>query len=421
MKSTVIIVFWIVSLASAWAQQPCRTQVFDKLIHSLQVHVADQLMSIPCIEAGSDQQIEISFDALSPQAVRYAYSIVHCNADWTPSTLSQIEYLDGFQGIPIDDFANSMTTTVEYVNYQFRLPNEEVHFKVSGNYAVRVYPEDEPDQTAFVACFSIVEPLVSISGQIRGNTDIDTNAGHQQVDFSIWQKRFPITHPQSDLKIRVTQNNRTDNVVTDLVPTLISNDQIDYTNNRKLIFEAGNEFRRMEFLSTKYNGMHVEGISFHNPYYHLDLQTDRSRQMVTYQYDQDQDGRYFIHCSGCDDPDLEADYFVVHFALASDPLPPGKLYIAGELTQQQFSEPYEMHYNPESQRYEHYLMLKQGNYNYQYLFVPDGETKGRTVLTEGDFYQTENEYTIYVYYRPIGARFDRLIGVSTLKNQIQLY
>ena len=135
MKSTVIIVFWIVSLASAWAQQPCRTQVFDKLIHSLQVHVADQLMSIPCIEAGSDQQIEISFDALSPQAVRYAYSIVHCHADWTPSTLSQIEYLDGFQGIPIDDFANSMTTTVEYVNYQFRLPNEEVRFKVSGNYA----------------------------------------------------------------------------------------------------------------------------------------------------------------------------------------------------------------------------------------------------------------------------------------------
>ena len=177
----------------------------------------------------------------------------------------------------------------------------------------------------------------------------------------------------------------------------------------------------MEFLSTKYNGMHVEGISFHNPYYHLDLQTDHSRQMVTYQYDQDQDGRYFIHCSGCDDPDLEADYFVVHFALASDPLPPGKLYIAGELTQQQFSDPYEMHYNPESQQYEHYLMLKQGNYNYQYLFVPEGETKGRTVLTEGDFYQTENEYTIYVYYRPIGARFDRLIGVSTLKNQIQLY
>ena len=421
MKSTVVFVFWIVSLASAWAQQPCRTHVFDKLIHSLQVHLADSPMSIPCVELGSDQQIVISFDALSPQAVRYAYSIVHCNADWTPSTLSQIEYLDGFQGVPIDDFANSITTTVEYVNYQFCVPNEDVRFKVSGNYALRVYPEDEPDQTAFMACFSIVEPVVSISGQIRGNTDIDTNAGHQQVDFSIWQKRFPITHPQSDLKIRVTQNNRTDNVVTDLVPTIISNDQIDYTNNRKLIFQAGNEFRRMEFLSTKYNGMHVEGISYHNPYYHLDLQPDLSRQMVTYQYDQDQDGRYFINCSGCDDPNLEADYFVVHFALESDPLPPGKLYIAGELTQQQVAEPYEMHYNTESRRYEHYLMLKQGNYNYQYLFVPDGETKGQTVLTEGDFYQTENEYTIYVYYRPIGARFDRLIGVSTNKNQIQIY
>lgn len=86
--------------------------------------------------------------------------------------------------------------------------------------------------------------------------------------------------------------------------TILEN-QISYTNNQNLIFPAGNEYRRMEFLSNKYNGMHVESISFHNPYYHVELMTDYRRDQSSYQYDQDQDGRFFIRCSNCNDPDTE--------------------------------------------------------------------------------------------------------------------
>lgn len=400
------------------AEAPYFTRMESSSVKTLQVKVAGQLFAEPYLAMGSDEQMEISFDVLGAEAERYAYTIIHCDADWNPSSLSPIEYLDGFQGLAIEDFANSSATTVQYVNYRLLLPNEEVEFKVSGNYAVRVYREDQPDETAFIACFSLVEPLVHITGEIRGNTDIDTYQTHQQLSFSINHKNFPITYPQSDLKIRVCQNRRRDRVVRDLTPTSIRAGEIDYTNNRSLIFDAGNEYRRFEFLSNKYNGMHIEGYSFHNPYYHVDLAMDGNRGAAPYEYDQDQDGRFFIRCSNCNDPDTEADYYIVHFTLAEAYLPGGQVYLSGDLLNNRIDETSRMTYNAASQCYEKSLLLKQGSYNYQYLFLPEGESQALTAPLEGNYHQTENEYTIYIYYRPIGARYDRLIGLASLKNEM---
>ena len=162
--------------------------------------------------------------------------------------------------------------------------------------------------------------------------------------------------------------------------------------------------------------MHVESISFHNPYYHVELMTDYRRDQLSYQYDQDQDGRFFIRCSNCNDPDSEADYYIVHFTLAMDLIPDGNVYLNGELYNNVLDEKSKMGYNPETHQYEKSVLLKQGSYNYQYLFVPNGQTVGQTGPIEGNFFQTENEYSIYVYYCPMGARYDRLIGVTSIRN-----
>ena len=403
------------------AQVKYFTNVNSKQIKTLQVKVVGEMISEPYIALGGDDRIEINFDGLGSGYTRYAYNIIHCNSDWTQSQLAPIEYINGFQGMTIDDFANSLGTTTQYSNYSLLLPNEDIQFKISGNYAVQVYKDDNPDQIIFTACFSVVEPLVSISASVSGNTDIDTNQSHQQVSFSVNTRNFPITYPQTDLKIFVYQDNRRDNAVTGLQPMSILENQISYTNNRNLIFPAGNEYRRMEFLSNKYNGMHVENISFHNPFYNVELMTDYKRADQNYQYDQDQDGRFFIRCSNCNDPDTEADYYIVHFTLACDELPGGNVYLNGELFNNVLDDNSKMAYNPETNQYEKAVLLKQGSYNYQYLFVPTGSTVGETGPIEGNFYQTQNEYNIYVYYRPMGTRYDRLIGVTTVKNAMQVF
>jgi hypothetical protein len=377
------------------------------------VSLAGQPSAAPVIELHGDKQVEIHFDALDQNAYRFAYSIEHCDADWNPSPLIPVEYLNGFTGLTINDFANSIATTTSYTNYRLLLPNDEVQPKLSGNYAVRIYRENEPNKVLLTACFSVAEPLVGISAEITGNTLTDFNQAHQQVNIGIDYKNLPLVQPQTDLKIFVYQNRRRDNAVTHLRPTTILAHRLMYDQNRALIFEAGNEYRRIEFLSHTYNGMGVDNIRFYNPFYHVTLLADQPRSHRTYQYDEDQNGRYLIRCSRCNDPDTEADYAIVHFSLRSDPLPGGSVHLLSAIYNNVLDERSQLYYNADAGAYQKDILLKQGNYNYQYLFVPDNKSRGETAPLEGDYYQTENEYSIYVYYRPFGSRYDRLVGMET--------
>ncbi|GHV50738.1 DUF5103 domain-containing protein [Bacteroidia bacterium] len=400
----------------AYAQETRRTAVHNEQINTLQVHISGEPQSVPLIGLNNGKQVEISFDAFGHDYNRFAYSVEHCDAGWTPSTLSPIEYLDGMPGLTIDDFAGSTATTAQYTNYRLLLPNDEVRLKVSGNYAVRIYRENNPNEVLLTACFSVAEPLVTVTADVTGNTLIDFNKAHQQVNFSIQLQNFPVAYPQTDLKIFVYQNRRFDNAVTNLNPTAILRDRIVYEQNRSLIFEAGNEYRRFEFLSSTYNGMNVDNIRFHNPYYHVTLLADQPRSPLAYRYDRDQNGRFLVRCSRCSEPSTEADYYFVHFALQTAPLPGGSLYLLSDIYNNVLDERSKVDYNPETRQYEKHVLLKQGNYNYCYLFVPGGQTRGQTAPIEGNFFQTGNEYGIYVYYRPFGARYDRLIGQLTINN-----
>ena len=411
------IIIFLMMCICVGAQETFRTQIFRDDVKSLEIKVKGELISTPYIELNSENPLEITFDALHRSSGRFAYSVFHCDADWKKSVLIPIEYMRGFQHIAIEDFANSINTTTHYTNYKLLLPNEDTQFTVSGNYVIQVYEEDTPDKIVFTACFSIVEPLIEIEASVNSNTDIDYNKEHQQVEFTINKKNLAITYPQTDLKIFVSQNNNPNDVRTNLQPMAITDRQLQYRHNRNLIFEAGNEYRRIEFLTHRYEGMGVEEIGFYSPYYHITLVQDRLRANRAYLYDQDQNGRFFVRCSGCEDPDTEGDYYIVHFSLASEFLTGGNVHISGDLFNNVINDNSRMEYNAEAEAYEKSIMLKTGLYNYQYVFVENGETTASPRITEGSFYETENEYTIAVYYRPMGGRYDRLIGVRNISSK----
>ncbi|MDR1223732.1 MAG: DUF5103 domain-containing protein [Tannerella sp.] len=400
------------------AQETYRTEIFRDHIKSLEIKVEGELISSPYIELKGEKRIEITFDALHRSSGRYAYSVIHCDADWKKSVLSPIEYMNGFQQVTVNDFANSINTMTHYTNYKICFPNEDTRFTMSGNYAVQVYEEDNMENIILTACFSLIESLIDIEASVSGNTDIDFNREHQQIDFTIYPQNLNIVYPQNDLKIFVYQNNNRNDVRTDIQPMTVTGEQIQYTHNRKLIFEAGNEYRRIEFLTHRYNGMGVEETGFYNPYYHATLFREKKRAKTSYLYDQDQNGRFFIRCSECQDPDTEADYYVVHFSLASEPMSEGDVYITGELFNNINDHRNRMEYNAETGAYEKAVMLKLGLYNYQYAFMGKGGAQTTLKETEGNFFETENEYLIAVYYRPAGARYDRLIGAKSVSNSL---
>ena len=390
-----------------------RTEVYNPHIHTVQVIANNDYMAPAVIRLCEGETVEISFDHLTHDYHRYQYVLTHCNADWTPSDLSETEYLDGFNDNPIEDHDISVNTTLPYTHYRLTFPNDQVRPKLSGNYRLLVYDDAEgKNKPAFSTCFRILEKEVNISAQVSSDTEIDRNKNHQQVSFSIQHKGYPIRNPQNEIRVHVLQDNRTDNEVTNLQPSYVGPDQLRYEHNRALIFPAGNEYRRFEMVSTRYASQGVESIRYHAPYYHVTLQPDLPR-LLNYSYDQDQNGRFVIRYDEAVDNNTEADYFFVHFSLLwENPLTEGKFYLQGAFTYDDFNEENLLKYNPETHAYECARLLKQGAYNYQYLYVTPGSTVGSTAQAEGNFYETENEYLILVYHRPFGERYDRLIGMQ---------
>lgn len=392
-----------------------RTEVYAPHIQTVQVVANNDINAPAVITLGSNDYIELSFDELSHEYHRYQYVLSHCNADWSASDLSDIDYLDGFNNNPIEDYETSINTTMPYTHYRLTLPNNEVRMKLSGNYLITVYDDSDTSKPVFKTCFRVLDKQVSVSATVSSDTEIDRNKGHQQVSFNVRHRGYNIRNPQQEVKIQVMQNGRTDNMVTGVLPTYVGPDELRYTHNKALIFPAGNEYRRFEIVSTRYANIGVESLQFHDPYYHATLFPSDPRTR-NYSYDEDQNGRYLIRYDDATDNEIEADYFFVHFSLPwEDPFMDGKLYLQGEFTYDNFNRQTEMKYNKETYAYESVQLLKQGAYNYQYLYVPNGSTKGETGPVEGNYYETENEYLILVYARPFGERYDKLIGMQQVR------
>lgn len=390
--------------------------VFVNNLKSMQVKPNGEWDQPPVMLLARGQYMEITFDDLQHNFVRYTYRITHCNSDWTRSDLLVSEYMDGFEENRLEDYEQSMTTEMDYNHYRLTIPNDDVRLLVSGNYIVDIYGEDDEDEPVARACFSVVEPRVGIDISVSGNTDIDTYESHQQVSFSINYSGMQVKNPSSDFKPVVLQNRRWDNHVRDIMPTYMPINKLIYEHVNALIFDAGAEYRRFEILDRHTPTMRVDRMQYDGDYYHAILFEDELR--TAYFFDHDQDGHYFVRHFDDDNNETESDYFYTHFSLKMPALPGGDVYINGELTNNRISEEYKMEYNLIDHCYEIVLPLKQGAYNYQYLFVRDGETVGHTGPCEGNFHQTENEYIIYVYYRDFGDRYDRLVGFQQIKTTL---
>lgn len=402
-KPLIASIFVLCSLTTK-AQQ---TASYLQSIKSVQVQVNGLWGEPPVMAMGSSNYVLISFDDLQHDYVRYTYRITHCDADWNKTDIFEGDYMKGMNGTNrLENYSQSMNTETEYNHYTLQLPNKDVKLLLSGNYLVEFF-EDGDEEPVAQACFSILEPRVGIDVSVSGNTDIDTRKSHQQVSFDLNFPNYAVVNPEEEFKPVVVQNRRWDTRVSGIKPSYIKTNKFVYNYNRSLIFPAGNEYRRFEIIDRRVPMMNVDRIYRERRDYHAQIYTDKPR--TTYLYDQDQDGRYYVRNEYDSEIDTESEYIYTHFTFKSPRLPGGDLYLNGDLTDNSFDAYYQMEYNDAEQQYEIVLPLKQGSYNYQYLLV-DEDGKGHTDLTEGNFYQTENEYYVYIYHRAFGERYDRLVG-----------
>lgn len=408
MKLLISICLIVLTPLCAFAQ---RNEVLAPNIRSLTV-VADQnWQSMPVVQLGGS--IEIGFDDMTHTYHRYAYKIQPCNADWTVNDqLFESDYIRDFSSDNIiEDVKESLLTTKEYTHYKFNISG----ILLSGNYLVTVYDNNDNDDPIIKAYFMVAEPKeksMGVSLSATTNTDASINQTDQQISMEVSFDNYNVSQPESQIKTVVLQNGQWHDARVNLKPQYIMAGKLRWEHNRGLIFPAGNEYHKFEILQTDVASMGVDHISWDSVEYHAYPFINTPRPY--YVYDEDADGAFLLRNSDNYNAENESDYMLVHFQLQCPEVKGADVYVNGWFTNDRFLPEYKMNYNPNSQRYEAVIPLKFGYYNYQYLMTSaDGQIS--RLPYEGNFYQTENRYQAFVYYRPLGGRYDRLVGYNELK------
>ncbi|MEA3445801.1 MAG: DUF5103 domain-containing protein [Bacteroidota bacterium] len=390
--------------------------IYNESIHSVQIYKSDDVLSLPVIGLNSSDKLLLSFDDLANESKDYYYRIIHCTSDWEDSRLSYYDYIDGFEENQISDFRFSFNTFRNYCHYDLLLPNKDVQFKVSGNYLIKVYGPGSEDLPVFTHRFMLFEPLVYIDAIAKRSTILDEMNSHQEIDFSI-KSQITINDPYRELKVVLMQNGRRDNCIDKLQPKFIRNNELLYDLESENSFAGGNEFRFFNCKDVEFKSQGIDIIRYEKPWFYFDLEKDQRRRFKVYFFGEDINGKYKIDMADAYETEIEADYVYVKFSLAYDaPVVNGDIYVFGALTAWGFNKNNKMKYNFDDKCYELTMLLKQGYYNYCYAFLKDGQQAANTGYIEGNHYETENDYQIFVYLKENSSRYEKLIGFSSVNS-----
>jgi hypothetical protein len=392
-------------------------QVLDDNIRSVQLLLTDDPMLLPIVHLYTENaSLWLRFDHMGDELKDYKYTLQHCNSDWQPSDLDDNEYIDGFTDDRISTVSSSFNTLAQYTHYALGLPNKNMRWTKSGNYLLKVFDYDD-DRLVLVRRFMVAETEWSIQASFVRTVKVEKNDTWHEIDFSIALNGGRISLPQNEVKAIVLQNGRWDNAIGPLPPYLTLVDKLSFDYQDKIVFPAGKEYRFFDLRTFQFRGEGVKIITEKPDYYEVTLRTDDSRADRPVVYRVDANGRFFIQNLDVNRSYLECDYANVLFSIRQNaPLEDADVYVFGELSDWQLLPEFKMEYSHEAQMYLCEPFLKQGIYNYEYV-VLDHQT-GTLDLDgfEGNWYETGNQYTILTYFRPFGARYDRLMGTASLNS-----
>ncbi len=363
---------------------------------------------LPIIRLG--ERLQLSFDALNGEEADYYYVIEHFNFDWTPSDLSKGEYLNGFDEVRIETYENSLNTLQIFSHYSLRIPNRETRgITKSGNYLISILDDD--GYLIFSRKFMVIENIVGVAVDIKRSRDLKYIKEKQSVQFTINSPTLQLINPKQNVKTLVLQNSNLKTAITDLKPQYTIGTELIYRYDKESSFWGGNEFLSFDNKDVRGASNGVRKVDL-NDLYENYLFTDIARKDRPYTYNPDINGNFVVRNINAQNQNIEAEYVVIHFALQYfEDIGDKELHIYGNFNNWTIDGSTYLQYDEYTASYRVSRLFKQGFYNYKYVLVDrDGSVDEGAI--SGNFWQTENDYTVLVYYRDLGARYDRIIGMG---------
>ncbi len=413
------IVFCLFASLSCFAQNPpFDNNVYKHEIKSVEFYNSKKAASFPAIDLGGNETVTLGFDDLSGSSRTFNYTIQHCDAKWNPSRLSPAEYLESFTDDRMNDYTYSSATFQKYTHYEVKIPNRNIIPKVSGNYILKVYEDGDVNNLILTRRLYVVGKRVSVSATIISSNNVATRRTNQKVNFTIEYGGLPVQNPNTDIRAFLMQNARPETGIMNNVPTYIRGTQLVYNDVNINDFAGRNEFRHFDTRTLKLNSERISKI-YKDTANTVMLLGDPNRNLPNYTLLYDIDGKFFILNQDGSDARRDADYAHMYFNLAANKSPEdGTPYIVGQFNDYKLDDRSKLAFDSRGRWYTD-LLLKQGVYDYQYVWVNKATNKPDDIALEGNYFETENEYQLLVYYRQTGSRYEQLVGYSLLNSARQ--
>jgi len=370
---------------------------------------------IPFFKLGESFQLQ--FDDLYGNEADYYYTITQYNYDWSaPSNLSKAEYLTGMDNQRIITYENSFNTLQNYSHYRQVFPNKFNQITKSGNYLFTVLNDE--NEIVFSRKVIIYEEDVAVGLLVRRSRDFDGLDTKQNIEMTINYGDKILQNPIQNVKVTIFQNGNWKTSISNIKPQYTLGSELLYRYNKETQFWGGNECYTIDNKFIRATNNTVVRVTSGDNIYNTYLYVNIPRKYSPYTYFPDVNGNFYILNINSTNPEIEADYSWVYFALNAPEFLEGDIYVAGMFNNYALTDDYKMELNKKSGLYEKAILMKQGFTSFQYILTDKTGGIDFENAIDGNFFQTENNYTAIVYYKGNNDRYDRVIGIANTNSEV---